>query len=613
MRRRHVVTIPAAGAALPLRTARRPWIAAVLLGGAAHAIEARADLTAPWKPAPATAPAAGDVPLWNPALVAATAPAGDGGMIDRLPLFGEPPAVAAGPAPVAFTPAPVSPVRVSPAPYSPDGPALPPRFGPVAPPPPAPALPAGLYGRPAVDPFAPAYPVAPTTQPAPAYGSAPAAPTFPPASVVPAPYEPVPVDLIPPPAAVSGIDPGRKYGRPTPGGLDLPRLAEWTPSVRLDTPTSAALLDFQNRQTDKQLILLGSLPNAFPAGQVPHPVVVPAVQMRLSALYGRTNTTDKFGYLGRFPGDFNSRTATDLRILQANLAATAYFTPWAAGYAETLFSDVFTFPTFEQGSFQVRQAYAVFGQPREFPFYAFIGKKNVSFGDFSTLSPFTQALPWHYFAALGEGAGVGYVNGGLHAVVTGLSGGRGIRTVDSPADGHVNNFAANAHYAGTAGRIEYLVGAGYLHGTIYNADVPEHINNDLFGPLNGAYDVNGTLRSGPWTVAAEYVETLGDWPVTNFPVSAWKAEGAYDTVALGAPLRLSVSWSEGKQAPTGLEFDRNDQLVIGAGWQPNPNALLSVEYVRSIGFAPLIALTAPGVSERDARQNSLVLGVSLVL
>ena len=581
---------PAAGAALPLRFARRQWIAAVLLGGAASGADARADLTAPWTPAPGTAPAAAPAaaggPLWTPAPVAGVMSGGPARR-ERLPLFGEASTFAAGPTPAAFAP---------------PGPELPPAPPRVAPPAPAPAnpLPAGLYGRPPIDPFIPA-------------ASPAAGPRFPPASVVPPPDGPAPVDLIPPPPAVAGIDPGRPYGQPLPGGLDLPRLAEWTPTVRLDTPTSAALLDFQNRQSDKQLLLLGSLPNAFPAGQVPTPVFVPAVQMRLSGLYGRTNTKDKFGYLGRFPPDFNSRTATDLRILQANLATTAYFTPWAAGYVETLFSDVFTFPTSRQGSFQVRQAYAVFGQPAVSPFYAFIGKKNVSYGDFSTLSPFTQALPWHYFAALGEGAGVGYVRGGFHAVLTGLAGGRGIRVSDSPDDGHVNNFAVNTHYAGRAGRFEYLVGAGYLHGTIYDADTPEHIRNDLFGPLNGAYDVNGTLRSGPWTFAGEYVKTAGDWPVTNFPVSAWKAEGAYDTLALGAPLRLSVSWSEGKQAPSGLEFDRNDQLVIGAGWQPNPNALLSVEYVRSIGFAPLIGLTRPGVSERDARQNSLVLGVSLVL
>ena len=84
--------------------------------------------------------------------------------------------------------------------------------------------------------------------------------------------------------------------------------------------------------------------------------------------------------------------------------------------------------------------------------------------------------------------------------------------------------------------------------------------------------------------------------------------------ALGRPLRLSTSWSEGIQGDAGTEFERNAQLVLGAGLADRaPNALLSLEYVRSIGFAPLIGLTAPRVSDRDVRQNSLVLGVSLVL
>ena len=109
------------------------------------------------------------------------------------------------------------------------------------------------------------------------------------------------------------------------------------------------------------------------------------------------------------------------------------------------------------------------------------------------------------------------------------------------------------------------------------------------------------------------METLNEWPVTQDQVSAWKAEGAYDVSALGRPLRLSTSYSIGRQGQGGTEFERNAQWVFGAGWQLNPNALVSLEFVRSVGFAPLIALTRPGVSDRDARQSSLVLGVSLVL
>ncbi len=343
--------------------------------------------------------------------------------------------------------------------------------------------------------------------------------------------------IAPPPLACDAGHCGRLYG--TADGTPADVLGNAL-SVRLNTPLSAPLLDFQNRQTDKQLLILGSIPAV-----VQRPVIVPAAQMRLSGLIGRTNVANKFGYLGRFPPDFvgpligpepppgvpgtvpfpdrrprePNRTASDLRILQANLAATAYFTPWAAGYVETLFSDVFTFTRDpRQGTFQVRQAYATFGNLREFPLYGFIGKKNVSFGDFSTLSPFTQAAPWHYFAALGEGAGVGYVRGGLHLVATGLAGGRGVRVSDSEQNGRVNNFALNASYAGRAGAFEYLVGAGYLDGTIYNAGVPEHEDRELFGPPTGAWDVNGTLRWRRLTLAAEYVRTSLPWPVTDHDV-----------------------------------------------------------------------------------------------
>ncbi|MEZ6093540.1 MAG: hypothetical protein R3C03_04780 [Pirellulaceae bacterium] len=53
-------------------------------------------------------------------------------------------------------------------------------------------------------------------------------------------------------------------------------------------------------------------------------------------------------------------------------------------YTEILFSDVFSFGDFKQGSLQMRQAYALFGNLNASPWYAYIGKKNSGFGDFIT-------------------------------------------------------------------------------------------------------------------------------------------------------------------------------------------------------------------------------------
>jgi hypothetical protein len=381
---------------------------------------------------------------------------------------------------------------------------------------------------------------------------------------------------------------------------DLPH-----PAIRLDTDFFRAMLDFQNRQGDKELIVLENS-----AAWSSFPTVVVGGQARLSLLAAATNTEDKFSYLGRFPPDFEGNSATDARILHANAGIAAHVNNWINVYGEVLFSDVFTFPTFEQGSFQVRQAYAVFGDLAQSPWYAFLGKKNVSFGDMGTLSPFSQSVVWHYFGALHEGIGVGYFQDGFNVSLTGINGGRGIRAADSETRGQVNNFAVNATLRGGDETVGWQIGGGYLLGTIYDVAEAEHIDPDAFGPYNSAWDVNARIHLGRLVFAGEFASTVDDWPVTGHPVIAYRAEAAYDSCFLNQPTRYSVSWSEGIQGPRRSEFEFNQQLVIGAGVNLGPYALLSVEYVRSMGFAPLINITT--VSDRNVAQDSMVMGMTVV-
>lgn len=378
------------------------------------------------------------------------------------------------------------------------------------------------------------------------------------------------------------------------------------PQVLLDSPFSSVMLDFQNRQSEKELNLLRSLPS----GDQPH--VVLGGQFRGSGLIATTNTADKFPYLGRFPTDFAGRSASDLRILQANQSAAMRINHWSTAYAETLFSDVFSFPDFRQGSFQMRQAYLVFGDLNESPLYAFLGKKNVSFGDMGTLSPFTQAVTWHYFAPLGEGGGVGYSSDRMDLSFTLLNGSRGMRVVDSERRGIINNFAANIDLRLLEDDdLVLAVGAGYLHGTIYDQITPEHLNASLTGPRNPAWDVNGRLQLGDLRFALEYVQTDSPWPATNHVVSAFRAEFSAALQKLGLPLTTSVSWSSGKQGHSWDPFEFNNQLVVGLRHDVDEQMRLSIEYVRSSGFAPLINITT--VSDRDVIQNSIVLGCTLFL
>jgi hypothetical protein len=280
-------------------------------------------------------------------------------------------------------------------------------------------------------------------------------------------------------------------------------------------------------------------------------------------------------------------------------------------YTELLFSDVFSFADHKQGSLQVRQAYAVLGNLEQSPWHAFIGKKNLSFGDMGTLSPFTQSVVWHYFGALAEGIGVGYAGETVECTLMGVNGGRGIRVADSEEKGKINNLAANATVSfpwAEDGLLRF--GGGFLLGTIYDGTFPEHLDPDLFGEYNSAWDVNALLRWGRATFAAEYVTTINDWPSTGHAVTAYRTEAGYDVNVAQYPGRLSVSWSEGLQGARGSQFEFNRQLVIGLGMTLNRHALLSFEYIRSSGFAPLINITT--VSNRDVVQDTALAGLTLV-
>ena len=377
--------------------------------------------------------------------------------------------------------------------------------------------------------------------------------------------------------------------------------------LHTDTPLFTEQLNFQNRQTDKELSIMR---NGNKWGDKTHVLV--GFQARFSTIAAHTNRSGKFSYLTRFPTDFTGEHATDARLLHANAAVTGHVNESVHLYGELLFSDVFTFPSFNQGSLQVRQLYAVFGDLEASPFYAFIGKKNINFGDMGTLSPFSQSVIWHYFAALHESIGVGYEQEGLNVTLAAINGGRGIRVADSEDKGDLNNFAANGRYT-----IEYSedavlqFGAGFLYGTIYDATVAEHLDPTAFGDHNSAWDVNAQLQLGDWTFAGEFVTTVDDWPATGHPVVGYRTEAAYSSQIGSIPTRYSVSWSEGRQEAPTTSSNTIAQLVIGAGMELSPNALLTLEYVRSFGFAPLINITT--VSDKSVKQDSIVGGLTLVL
>lgn len=119
------------------------------------------------------------------------------------------------------------------------------------------------------------------------------------------------------------------------------------------------------------------------------------------------------------------------------------------------------------------------------------------------------------------------------------------------------------------------------------------------------------MRINRLHLGVEYVRTVNAWPVTDHDVIAYSAEAALDSYFISMPARWSVSWSEGIQGPAGSQFEFNRQLVFGYCVEPSRHSRISLEYVRSIGFAPLMGLTT--LSDREVVQNSVVLGLTFTL
>lgn len=352
------------------------------------------------------------------------------------------------------------------------------------------------------------------------------------------------------------------------------------------------LLSLRQKKEDKSLF-------------IPNRSLTIGGMLRSEVLAAHTNTSGKFGYLARSPSDFTGDDATDARVRRGMLSWTGALTENITTFAQILFSDTVTFATHKQGSLQMRRAYALFGNLDDSPIYGFIGKKDVAFGDMSTLSPFTPSAVWHYFGALGEGLGFGFKNEKCNLVLTGLCGGRGMRVVDSHQKGKINNGALNFTLYAPLTNWSFNGGAGLLLGTIYNQSVAEHVDEDLFGPMNPAVDGFLNLSYSGFSVALEYAQTLKDWTVVGHEVIAFKAEVSQCFSRHDYDATFSFSYSEGIQGDKCDPFAFNKQAIFGFEYLlKNRSCSFGVEYVISRGFSPLINIATN--SSQHVLQNSIV-------
>lgn len=397
---------------------------------------------------------------------------------------------------------------------------------------------------------------------------------------------------------------------------------DWVISTSIDY--SSDTIDYDNYITSKAAVQLRHKQE----GNLPENKLIISGLVKYSYLRERTDTSDAFPILTRFPNHASGTTAESGFLDNLALGLTYAPTNWLTLYGQLEYHENI-FET--QNNLQLRKAYAIIGNLDASPFYAAIGRKTVNFGDFDQFNPFTHSVSNHFFRTESDGpiAELGYVSDTFEFTATAISGGRHLRVADTAGDGHLNNFALDGRLnIPVANGAKVQLAASYLHGTIYNHTLPHHPGPELACPVmpgqqgvpvcrgrNAAYDIRAAYYSDTFDAQLEYTSTLDPWPATNAKVETITAQARYKTELMGKKTHFSAAYSKANIGPFSMGgpgapiFDSLDSTTVGIEVYMNDNFSVAAEYSRNNGFAPLVNVTT---SSRDVQSEQFAVGARLV-
>ena len=357
------------------------------------------------------------------------------------------------------------------------------------------------------------------------------------------------------------------------------------------------------------------------------------------ANYQHSNSADDFGYLMRHPTGNNQvgTTVSEATIHSAQFGFTATLGDWVTANIEMLYDPEQSFgagtnTALGRNQVQVRKAFVLFGDLDKSNFYASLGKMPVSFGLTDTVSPFTGSTVWHAFGGLANGAKLGYLGKNFNFNLMAIQGGAQFRSANNPVDGtavpsRLTNYAVDLSYENQYGDLDsFLLGASYQKGTAYCQGFPiTHFSQ--CADNNPAFDVYTRWIHDSWTVKAEFAKTTDVWPGTFNPalpefaaskVTSFDMGVKYRSMFNDKPLDYSAEFSRFEAGPSGSEWEKQDQFVLGIASFLSPNVKLFGEYIRVDGYAPLNFLTGghilgspeTQVSNIDAKSDVIMFGVN---
>ncbi|KZY48488.1 hypothetical protein A3731_00855 [Roseovarius sp. HI0049] len=328
-------------------------------------------------------------------------------------------------------------------------------------------------------------------------------------------------------------------------------------------------------------------------------------------IWERTNTAGRFPILSRLPPTHTGGTSDGYGVINEISVHATLVLPMVTAFAQGEYTEV-EYPG--QKPIQLRKYWVAIGDPDVAPVYLAFGRKTVNFGNFATYAPFTHSHSAHYFWPQSDEPVIelGYVTPRTELAFTLIPAHRGLRVLSSPRnDGAFSNFAVNGSHRFELGRGRSLrLGAGYLHGTIYDSVIAHHPpGRGINRVWNGLWDVNAVYSTPRFDLMAEFTRTLHDWPATGHHVQATTIQGRWRSELFGRPAVWSASFSRGVQGARGLPWEKMEQAILGLELEVAPHVRIGAEYMYNEGFVPLILPRVTSVA--GVKSHTVIVGAEL--
>lgn len=326
---------------------------------------------------------------------------------------------------------------------------------------------------------------------------------------------------------------------------------------------------------------------------------------KADAIYQHSNTGGVFNTAST--GSSSAKNRTQLSLTQGALDVIGNMNNWATAYVQIGATNIGGSGASDNATFQ--KGYLLLGDLNQSPVYGLVGKKEVDFGNFSSVNMYFNPLNRVAYQATGTQAAVGYAQYGFNGTASVMNGGNNGTNLNTSNNNQVNNFALNGTYSATNNGVNWSAGAGYLNGSGF-------FSNSNNTTRNSAWDVNGTVGVNNFNVIAEYTGNVDSQSSGSSRPYAYDLGANYMFPVMGHNSVVSADYSQLRADDVSGNTQTFGQYVVGFRTEAMTNVWAGVEYAYNDGVytnnigGSSSATTGGFIGNSSAKNNTLLLDVT---